>query len=159
MTEVTSKRCNTCGIEKPFSELVANKRSAHGYMPMCKPCRNQYWKDHRSGNEDARKRHIQTVLRSKMLKAYGLTPHDYENLVREQGDRCKLCGSSEHGRNTRFRSWNVDHCHKSGAVRGLLCNSCNTSLGHYEKLVDQFGRARLEDYLNGHPPQGSDTPA
>jgi len=158
---VIRRKCNTCGLEKPTSELVPSKKYHGGYMPMCKPCRNEYWRKRRSENPDASQRHRDAVRRSQILSSYGLGAGDYERMVQEQENRCKLCGSGDTGRQTsRFHYWNIDHCHKTGNVRGLLCHVCNITLGKFEALELRIGRARILDYLdkagdvvNAPPPQ------
>jgi hypothetical protein len=39
----------------------------------------------------------------------------------------------------------VDHCHKTGKIRGLLCTKCNTALGWFETNQEQ-----VQDYLEDH---------
>jgi len=46
-------------------------------------------------------------------------------MLREQGGKCLGCGTDQPG----AKGWCIDHCHKSGKVRALLCNRCNTALG------------------------------
>jgi len=62
----------------------------------------------------------------KRLKRYGLTPEQYDDLFRIQNGRCKICGKpqSDFGRKLA-----IDHNHKTGRVRGLLCNNCNVIIG------------------------------
>ena len=55
-----------------------------------------------------------------------MTMEMYEALKESQGGACAMCGVVP-GR--LF----VDHDHKTGAVRGMLCPGCNGALGHYEK--------------------------
>lgn len=147
METVTRRKCNRCDLEKPTSELVASKRYVGGFMPLCKPCRNAYWKNLRETNPDHRQRNIDTVLRSKMLRSYGMVAADYNRMVEEQGDRCKLCGTDEHGRIARFRYWNIDHDHKTGRVRGLLCHACNITLGKIEKLLERVEIEKIMGYI------------
>ena len=65
--------------------------------------------------------------RRRVLKKYGLTPETYEELLNSQGRRCAIClVSTPSGK----KGWHVDHCHKTGKVRGILCNNCNVVLGH-----------------------------
>lgn len=54
--------------------------------------------------------------------AYGLSPEDYGRLFEEQGGACAICGGKR-----KYRL-NVDHCHATGLVRGLLCRRCNKLL-------------------------------
>lgn len=53
---------------------------------------------------------------------YGITLSQYEEMYSKQNGRCLFCDKAE--------KLFVDHCHKTGAVRGLLCNNCNLMLGH-----------------------------
>jgi hypothetical protein len=69
---------------------------------------------------------------------------DYERMFKRQGGRCAGCG----GRPQR-RRLAIDHDHKTGKVRGLLCSTCNHELlGVAERLADPVGTLRrLADYL------------
>jgi hypothetical protein len=77
----------------------------------------------------ARKRqHADRERWRRRLALYGLSMDDYERMAREQGQRCAIC----RGPQTRVDSDGtlvVDHDHKTGTVRGLLCGLCNTGLG------------------------------
>jgi hypothetical protein len=58
---------------------------------------------------------------------YGLTMKDFESLFLKQGSMCPIClCKSPEGKNP----WHVDHDHKTGQVRGILCSPCNLMLGH-----------------------------
>lgn len=76
---------------------------------------------------------------------YGLTTSQVEELLARQGGRCVICSTTEP--KGRYNEWAIDHCHKTGEVRGLLCNSCNTSLGGFED--DTLRLQKAIDYLNG----------
>lgn len=56
---------------------------------------------------------------------YKITIGDYERMVDEQGNRCKLCGNEP----KEGKKLVIDHDHRNGKVRGLLCNSCNVGIG------------------------------
>lgn len=56
-------------------------------------------------------------------KTYGITPEQYEKIWESQGRRCGICQSRP--ASIRFA---VDHDHKTGQVRGILCKRCNHDL-------------------------------
>lgn len=56
---------------------------------------------------------------------YGVAPKQYNALWRLQRGKCALCR-----RDLRFMTRHMDHCHRTGVVRGLLCLHCNMGLGH-----------------------------
>lgn len=76
---------------------------------------------------------------------YGMTPEQFDEMVRNQGGKCAICGADKPGgRGARFH---VDHDHVTGTVRGLLCVRCNMKLGWYEKY-----QSEVMDYLLAHAP-------
>lgn len=85
------------------------------------------------------------------LRKFGLTEHQYRALHESQLGRCAICL-----RPSPSRRLAVDHCHASGAVRGLLCTSCNLGLGHFG---DKDGLLiRAAQYLNRSTRFGGATP-
>lgn len=74
------------------------------------------------------------VRRSTLLKSmYGITIDDYEAMIAKQNNRCAICSHEfEIGGDSRKRPC-VDHCHKSGDVRGILCSNCNTGIGYFSE--------------------------
>ena len=75
-------------------------------------------------------------------KLYGITLQDYYAMRDEQNGQCAICGKHESSFKKRL---GVDHCHKSGKVRGLLCFHCNHAIG---KLDDSPKLLRTAaDYL------------
>lgn len=71
---------------------------------------------------------VSTVKGWHFLDKYGLLEKDYNNLMENQNNCCACCGE-EFTKKTKIC---VDHCHKQGHVRGLICNSCNIGLGFIE---------------------------
>ena len=82
----------------------------------------------------------------KLKKRYGITLEDYEAMVSEQGNRCYICHKH---RSTQKNDLAVDHCHKTGLVRRLLCVRCNALLGE----INEFEGDKLDNlirYLEAH---------
>lgn len=81
--------------------------------------------------------------KNRLLKCrYNITLHDYEVMLKSQKNRCKIC-------NVKFKNskdTHVDHCHETNEVRGLLCPTCNRSLGHYEKWFKKY-KDKIKEYL------------
>jgi hypothetical protein len=75
---------------------------------------------------------------------YGMTAAEYAAMLLIQEGVCAICRQPEtrtHGRTGRTFSMPVDHCHKSGKVRGLLCQNCNRALGLLGDDVDRLKAA------------------
>lgn len=86
-----------------------------------------------------------------MIKTiYGLTVEQFDELLASQGGACAICGKpADLTPGVRTDQWNIDHCHETGAVRGILCSPCNIGIG---QLGDDPARLRaalryLEEYL------------
>jgi hypothetical protein len=83
-----------------------------------------------------------------VMKTYGLKEGEYQALYEAQGGCCAICRRAK----GLSKKLSVDHDHKTGYVRGLLCTSCNKLLGH---LRDDPGlAANIVNYLLEPPAQG-----
>ena len=108
-------------------------RRRYALNPEAHRARSKQWRD-RHRNRLAPKWKDQR--RSTTLKAYGLTPAEYDRLLVSQDGCCAICKSadSQHW-SGRFQ---VDHDHDTNAVRGLLCSPCNGGLGMFKDSVDRL---------------------
>lgn len=75
------------------------------------------------------------------MERYGITPEQYWALYEAQGGSCYICQRAT-GKTKKLA---VDHDHKTGYVRGLLCGPCNNILGHLRD--DRDAAFRVMDYL------------
>lgn len=152
----TFKHCPGCGrtcAEKSYLKISLPDGSK-GLSELCKRCE----KRQEEIFEVARTAAAREPLRSKKpvtestrearhrdrLRKYGLTPERYLDLVEEQDGRCAIC------RRVSKRELSIDHCHRTGPVRGLLCTSCNIGLGLFGDDPERL-RAALA-YLDFHSP-------
>ncbi len=79
---------------------------------------------------------------SDLWKHFRLKHFQYQNLLLEQNNQCKICGVEP---DPDGRKLAVDHCHTTGKIRGLLCSNCNTALGLMYDNKDLLQKAI--DYL------------
>lgn len=120
-------------------------KGKHGRQSKCRKCQSQTAMDwNRSHPERFSTNQRKSVLKQK----YGITPARWEEMLDEQGGGCAICGDAPTGRNRLA----VDHSHASGDVRGLLCFSCNTLLGHLRddptllrRAIGYLTRARKDE--------------
>ena len=77
---------------------------------------------------------------SRVAVSYGLTLAELQTLIEQQEHVCALCGSTGRGY-TRGIKLHVDHCHRTGRGRGLLCGDCNTALGRFRDDPDRLRAA------------------
>ncbi len=73
-------------------------------------------------------------------KEFGINPDEYILLLDRQDGVCAICGNAPDNKQLA-----VDHCHKIGKVRGLLCQYCNTGIGLFKE--DPEILAKAIDYL------------
>lgn len=113
----------------------------------------RYWSDPEAAREKCRKqRESRGPARLEVERKYrernrerlremsrdrerGLEPGQYERMLQEQGGVCAICGGGPES--SAWGKLAVDHCHKTGVIRALLCQPCNTTLGRLEKDVDR----------------------
>lgn len=92
--------------------------------------------DRRSSDPEVRQRHREWYQKEgrarklaqdhlARLRERGITQEQFNTLLERQGEMCALCG----GHNTRDRALAINHDHRDGHVRGLLCERCNLALG------------------------------
>lgn len=96
--------------------------------------------------EAKRRRADPRHYKNKTLRmTYGIGIEDFDRMKAEQDEACAICRnpfSDIPGPN----GLHVDHCHTTGAVRGLLCSKCNTGLGKFRDTPEYLRAAA--DYLD-----------
>ena len=123
-------KCSTCKVEKLYSEFnktnlrrrLNRKSSPDGNIGHCKDC----------------------VRISNMQRRYKMSEDAFNKMLESQNHKCaiKWCTTKLDKANA-----NIDHNHYNKKVRGLLCISCNTSLGGLGDSVEKVLEAAV--YLTG----------
>ena len=93
----------------------------------CKQCLLDKAKAHRNSNRDQYRRY---ALKWYLNSTYGMSLEEYDSMLSKQNESCKIC-KSKFDLEDQSRRPHVDHCHKTGRIRGMLCFKCNTALGKF----------------------------
>lgn len=117
----TTRKCTVCEESKPLDSehFPRGGRCKTGFDYRCKECERARNKAYRDSYDGKRQR---TAARYK--REYGITLSAAEALLVGQGGGCAICEKE-----LDWTTFCVDHCHDTGAVRGILCNNCNTGIG------------------------------
>ncbi len=111
-----TKWCPDCETVKPLIEFARTKATASGFHTYCLPC-------HNARGKETKQRLYGGSREYHMRRRYGIGQVEVDELLAAQGGRCAICGAvdPEH----------VDHDHRTGWVRGILCFNCNGGLGQF----------------------------
>ena len=118
-----SRRCNDTARRARNPEVKRARDRAYGMRPENREKRAQRAKEWREENAH---RLSEYRLSAYMKWKYRITQDDYDRMFVEQEGKCAVCGGDD------YTPWNrlvVDHDHKTGYVRALLCHACNVSIG------------------------------
>lgn len=151
-----TKKCSTCKKRKLASKFSRRAASPDGIHVVCKCCDNERsakWKRehpeynkewlaaHPGYKEQLLKRDPLRYRRHHLEYAYGMSLEEFDAMFESQGKRCAVC------RRKDFQPV-VDHNHKTGRVRGILCYPCNSALGF---LGDSIKKVKVAlEYLKKH---------
>lgn len=158
------KKCPVCLEEKNLSEYSKSSFTKSGFRSQCKSCEsNRYFKNKskikswqkkyyernkekiRARNKKFYQNNIERMREESKSRqwehhlkyAYGITEKQYDEMVKKVDGKCEICGMKP-------KKLRVDHCHKKGHVRGLLCDSCNY---HLPIIEDKNKHERALVYL------------
>lgn len=143
------KRCGKCKQDKDESCFYKRNNYANlvgqiGYSTDCKEC-----------TREARRRDRDVAITNprrpkcgrsgELLRGYGITLADYNSMLLSQDGKCLVCKREGNGHDGK-KHLCVDHDHKTGQVRGLLCSQCNHAVGLFQDNPDMCMSAA--NYLN-----------
>lgn len=103
---------------------------------LCNACYRAWWREQPGNRELERvkgamwqRQRMQRLTpderREIVIRRHGLTRAEFDRMVADQGGGCAACGNPP-----TKRPLQIDHCHDTGQIRGLLCGNCNSALGH-----------------------------
>lgn len=138
------KTCTKCKVPKSLGSFSPDKRAKDGKQSACRTCQEK-WRKSPKGRKYVKKynqsgagKYAQNKYKNSakgktknkdlLLKnKYGLSFREFNMLFYKQKGCCVICGRHQSELKRRL---SVDHNHKTGQVRGLLCINCNTGIGN-----------------------------
>lgn len=132
-----------CGTEKiiAYYQMAQGKAKSCGCLKFIKGANNPNYKHGRSRTKEY-------DLELHMKRAYGMTFKDYEEMLFAQDGKCAIC-KTEPPKDQHKTRLNIDHCHSTGKIRGLLCDCCNRALGLMRDNTELLQKAIA--YLQDQP--------
>lgn len=104
--------------------------------------RREYYRNNKeklnASNKEWEKKNPERRKNKYLERLYGITLEQYNETLDKQEGKCGICET--HQSNFK-RDLSVDHCHKTGNIRGLLCDSCNIALGNFKDNPDILKKA------------------
>lgn len=147
------KRCSKCAEIQPLTQFHKAKTRA-GFATTASSCKrcvramNANWCRRnpdkiRAYQDRWREKNLQYFNTTRKAARYGITHEDVLRMLAEQHERCAIC-------NVSFGkyAYHIDHCHKTGKVRALLCQPCNCGLGSFHDSIERVAAAL--SYLRQH---------
>jgi hypothetical protein len=149
----------TCGCNKPAKcrglcancyakwLLKNNPEFAERQRENCRKWIREHQEECKAKSKEWRAKQDKTYINNKnMLKRSGVSIEKYEEMLKIQNGGCAICGRPP----KEGKRLAIDHCHKTGAVRGLLCFRCNFGLSFFKDDRDALMKAI--DHLDGKSP-------
>lgn len=130
--------CCQCEQILPLGNFAKDRGKAN---VRCRPCDAQFRRSNPPAVKPHYKKSTEQIRRSNLKRLYGMSLEEYEKRVVEQEGRCAICVEPA-------EKLVVDHCHRKGSVRKLLCGGCNTGLGMFQDDPERMAKAIA--YLTDH---------
>jgi hypothetical protein len=125
-----------CGESKAiyYNQLASGRSKSCGCLQRRQGKESPNWKHGRSQTKEY-------DLELHMKRSYGLGFKEYEEMLFNQKGVCSICNGKPP--NHHKKRLNIDHCHTTGKVRGLLCDACNRAIGLLKDSPDLLNKAIL----------------
>lgn len=123
-----SKYCKGCDQERNADQFYFSNKEKTRLTVLCKVCQGNYVQERCTLTREY------TTLRQRAWK-YGIKPEQIKAMFDKQKGICLVCKVQ--------KARDIDHCHKTGKVRGMLCGRCNTGLGMLGDDINNLKNAIL----------------
>lgn len=141
------KPCIICKESKLRTDFHKNLNK-DGRFNVCKKChyiRNQI----RRKDTKNKEKFAEYGKFNALFRRYGITREQWYEFLKKQNNQCIICDTIPDPKAPhKQRTLHVDHCHKTGKIRGLLCQLCNRGIGLFRDRIDLIEKAII--YLKSH---------
>ena len=158
-TEMTKNCCKGCGTSLNPGVNWTPGLVKKNYL-LCKECNVLKSQKYNNTNKETRAKYYEQYWKKRYQcetfkatqadyvreRKYGIQPQEFKILLDQQNNKCACCSDKF----TKHNGPKVDHCHKTGSIRGLLCNKCNSGIGFLGDDLD--GVQKALKYLELQPP-------
>ena len=138
------KICSRCKTELDVTLFYKANSKKDGLKSQCKECTNLSSKESSAKrralgikrNCTWRKRNPDKYLNNRLKLRFNITLEQYNQILKDQDNKCAICKNPETIKSNytgKIKNLAVDHDHKTGKIRGLLCYNCNGSLGKFKE--------------------------
>lgn len=145
------KECFECKKILTLSDFSKDLSKKDGKSIYCRYCLRKRLKRNRKNDlnfnkkrQINRKKYKKTEIDYALKYRYGISLEEKNRMLELQNNQCKICKSNQ----TDQKSFAVDHCHKTGKIRSLLCGRCNRTLGIIKEDINIL-KAMIE-YIKEH---------
>ena len=130
--------CTVCKEDRIETLFYKRKTSKTGRRHECSECSKERIRLYRENNREKDKLNQR---KNRLKREYNITVEFYEELLNKQEGKCAICRNTETARqysgkgkrgDISIKKLAIDHCHKTGQIRGLLCYNCNLGLGRFK---------------------------
>lgn len=143
------KKCSKCGETKSLEEFHKCPRHKSKRKSYCKPCANEYSRLYRKRmSKETKRKNGLKVKQHAYFARYGIKYSEYVSMCKNRDFKCDICGAKKKLAATKERHKSkdllvLDHCHESGKIRGILCQTCNQGLGLFKDNIDILTQAHV----------------
>lgn len=138
-------KCWKCQKTKPIARFNNDITRPSGKCSRCKDCNRVHYAAFRVKMKGklGQSGYREYFSKYELSHYYGITIDDFKLRLKQQNNLCAICNGPPTGRRL-----GVDHCHRTGKFRGLLCGRCNSALGLFRDNIENLETAL--EYLREH---------
>lgn len=145
-------RCRICHNASSNKKRNLNRAEFNARQAADKLVNPEKWdKIYKRQYANKKRNHGDNLSTLKVCRSRQITLDEYKKMVEEQNNKCAICSKEEtckDPKHDRIRRLSIDHCHKTGKARALLCHNCNLTIGRFKDNIALLNKAI--EYLEKH---------